>query len=186
MKSVLISIQPYWVFLIIAKKMGWDIEEEKTVEVRKNYPKDENWNKVAQIYCSKNSKSFNKIPEKFRPFMKPFLGKVIGEFVCDEITKAEVGSYYKLPMNKTQIDALDLMEYANDESLYGWHIANLKIYDKPQNLSDFMKVCKFDSPCIICGFHFPDTPLMEAHCKNSERYFTRPPQNWCYTEPMLK
>ena len=26
MKSVLISIQPYWVFLIIAKTMGWEIE----------------------------------------------------------------------------------------------------------------------------------------------------------------
>ena len=24
-KAVLMSIQPYWVFLIIAKKMGWDI-----------------------------------------------------------------------------------------------------------------------------------------------------------------
>ncbi len=40
MKSVLISIQPYWVFLIIARLMGWNIPQEKTVEVRKDYPKD--------------------------------------------------------------------------------------------------------------------------------------------------
>ncbi len=38
MKSVLISIQPYWVFLIIARLMGWNIPQEKTVEVRKDYP----------------------------------------------------------------------------------------------------------------------------------------------------
>jgi len=37
MKSVLISIQPYWVFLIIARLMGWNIPQEKTVEVRKDY-----------------------------------------------------------------------------------------------------------------------------------------------------
>lgn len=36
-KSVLISIQPYWVFLIIAKTMGWNIDKEKTAEVRKNF-----------------------------------------------------------------------------------------------------------------------------------------------------
>ena len=82
-KSVLISIQPYWVFLIIAKAMGWNIYKEKTVEVRKTFPKDEGWNEVAKIYCSKDKKSFAKIPKEYQPFMKPLLGKVVGEFVCD-------------------------------------------------------------------------------------------------------
>lgn len=40
MKEVLISIKPYWVFLIIAKTMGWNIDKEKTVEFRKTCPKD--------------------------------------------------------------------------------------------------------------------------------------------------
>ena len=62
MKSVLISIQPYWVFLIIAQTMGWNISEEKTVEVRKTFPKGEIWDKVAKIYCSKDKKSFAQIP----------------------------------------------------------------------------------------------------------------------------
>ncbi len=31
MKVVLISIQPYYVFLIIARAMGWKIDQEKTV-----------------------------------------------------------------------------------------------------------------------------------------------------------
>ena len=48
-KSVLISIQPYYVFLIIAKTMGWDIPQEKTIEVRKTVPKDKDWNKKVII-----------------------------------------------------------------------------------------------------------------------------------------
>lgn len=89
MKSVLISIQPYWVFLIIAKTMGWNIDKEKTVEVRKNYPKSNDWNKVVKIYCSKDKKSFAKVPKEYQSFMEKFLGKVIGEFVCDCIANYE-------------------------------------------------------------------------------------------------
>lgn len=63
MKSVLISIQPYWVFLIIARLMGWDIPQEKTIEVRKDFPKDPAWNKRVHIYCSKNKESFDRIPK---------------------------------------------------------------------------------------------------------------------------
>lgn len=89
MKSVLISIQPYYVFLIIARLMGWDIPQKKTIEIRKDYPKDSAWNKVGHIYCSKNKKSFNRIPKEYQPLMAKFLGKVIGEFVCDRFDKYE-------------------------------------------------------------------------------------------------
>ena len=75
MKSVMISIKPYWVFLIIAKTMGWAIDKQKTVEVRKTYPQDDEWNKVGKIYCTKDKKSFNHIPKKYQPFMEKFLGK---------------------------------------------------------------------------------------------------------------
>ena len=68
MKSVLISIQPYWVFLIIAKTMGWNISEEKTVEVRKNHPQSENWDKVAKIYCSKDKKVFQPNTKRISAF----------------------------------------------------------------------------------------------------------------------
>ena len=76
MKAVLMSIQPYWVFLIIARKMGWHIDKEKTIEVRKNFPKDQDWNRSVEIYCSKDKKSFSQIPKKYQPLMKRFLGKV--------------------------------------------------------------------------------------------------------------
>ena len=67
MKSVLISIQPYYVFLIIAQLMGWDIPQRKTEEVRKDLPKDKAWNRNTHIYCSKNLKSFKACgPQKIR------------------------------------------------------------------------------------------------------------------------
>ena len=44
-KAVMASIQPYYVFLIIARLMGWNIPQYKKVEVRKDFPKDKYWNK---------------------------------------------------------------------------------------------------------------------------------------------
>ena len=85
MKSILTSIQPYYVFLIIARTMGWRVEQEKTVEVRKNFPRAQDWNKKSLIYCSRDRRSFNRIPKEYQPLMISLLGKVIGEFVCDEI-----------------------------------------------------------------------------------------------------
>jgi len=77
-KSVLIAIQPYYVFLIIARLMGWDIPQEKTIEVRKNYPRDATLNKRVHIYCSRNRRSFNRIPKQYQPLVEKFLGRVIG------------------------------------------------------------------------------------------------------------
>lgn len=208
MKSVLISIQPYWVFLIIAKKMGWDVDREKTVEIRKNFPKDENWDKTVKIYCSKDQKSFKQIPEKYQTLMKPYLGKVIGEFVCDKII--HIGKrgipnnfdYCYLSLNKWGNDDIEveittiknscvskehLNSYGESSScLYGWHISNLTIYDRTKELGEYFKVCPFDCSCDTCGLFATETPFEAAHCKNPERYITRPPQSWCYAESMLK
>lgn len=149
MKSVLISIQPYWVFLIIAKIMGWNILQRKTVEVRKNYPKAENWNKVAKIYCSKDKRSFHKIPKEYQPLMERFLGKVIGEFVCDSVDTVDVvdtalmrylringkADMFFSPESCLDVDAL--YKYLLRSTGYGWHISNLVIYGTPKPLADF-------------------------------------------------
>ena len=151
MKAVLISIQPYWVFLIIAKMMGWNIPQEKTVEVRKNYPKDEGWNKTAKIYCSKDKRSFSKIPKEYQPSMERFLGKVIGEFVCDSIDTVDVidtalmrylrinGKADMFFRQESCLDVDALYKYLLRSTGYGWHITQLKIYDEPKPLWKFMK-----------------------------------------------
>ncbi len=187
MKSVLISIQPYWVFLIIAKKMGWNIDNEKTVEVRKNYPKDENWDKVAKIYCSKDKKSFAKIPKEYQPFMEKFLGKVVGEFVCKKIDRMvhcgtcnsnirlrivdENRNYKELDstyLSKCKLHYNEIDEYSSGGDVYGWHISNLVIYDNLKELSEFHS--------YNCGTYIENGYPLPTH------EIKRPPQSWCYVE----
>lgn len=187
MKAVMISVQPYWVFLIIAKAMGWGIKQHKKIEVRKNYPKAEDWNKVVKIYCSKDKKSFDKIPEKYRPAMKKFLGKVIGKFVCDRIY--DITPHCDIPTFVNRYECVweygeaehclsfdELKAYLNTKNGYGWHISNLVIYDEPEELFEFLnyekyQVCVerdcFSDNCWIC----PNNAIV-----------VRPPQSWCYVE----
>ncbi|MBQ4153883.1 MAG: hypothetical protein IJE01_01620 [Clostridia bacterium] len=195
MKSVLMSVQPYWVFLIIAQKMGWKIGEEKTVEVRKNCPKDDKWDKGVNIYCTKDKKSFARIPKEYQPLMEKFLGKVIGEFVCDEvdtIQKRGVGNcfdYCYLNLNEwgnddIEIEILDIKKSCvskeelnlygqNVYRLYAWHISNLVIYNNPRELGEFYVSVKdhwetYDPNKYINGCW--------------QKPLTRPPQSWCYVE----
>lgn len=207
MKSVLISIQPYYVFLIIARLMGWNIPQEKTVEVRKSYPKDSAWNKVVHIYCSKNRKSFNRIPTEYQPFMKKLLGKVVGRFVCDKIdeysyeviacAKFEVNGAFEeesLRYNAGAcLDSEKMYDYSNGRTLYGWHISQLKIYDTPKELGEFRKQYERDSEGFIkCGYkscpHVKENGHYKYNCTEecpdlAQRYkITRPPQSWCYIE----
>lgn len=187
MKAVMISIQPYWVFLIIAKAMGWEIEQHKELEVRKNYPKAEDWNKVAKIYCSKDKKSFDKIPEKYRPAMKKFLGKVIGEFVCDNIGDFSQWEFDYFALLRhinlfagTNHDYKFLDDYLKGQKKgYGWHISDLVIYDEPKELSDFWTWKKCNS-CKVSGYE-SNACCFDIDCR-VPALITRPPQSWCYVE----
>lgn len=170
MKSVLISIQPYWVFLIIAKAMGWNARE-KIIEVRKNFPKDENWSKIVKIYCSKNKQAFAKIPKEYQPFMEKFLGKVVGEFVCDTVVVDKTFGHDALFNAASCMGDAEIAAYCTNEKMYGWHISNLVIYDKPRELGEFRKPIechrgKDRENCVGCW-----------DCE-----ITHPPQSWCYVE----
>ena len=62
------------------------------------------------------------------------------------------------------LDFDDMRAYFGDKSGYAWHISNLKIYDEPKELGEFIA----------------STPKSKfrAHGDN----LTRPPQSWCYVE----
>ena len=170
MKAVLLSIQPKYCELIASGK--------KTIEVRKTRPKIDTLFK-CYIYCTKQGKLFfhGKIGEKECLFKNPdtgeikfdysfelmcckneytkdnFLsGKVIGEFVCDEIYN--ITPHFDTPTFPNQYicgweygkeaDCLtfeQLTKYLNGKKGYGWHISDLKIYDKPKELSEFTNYC---------------------------------------------
>ena len=60
--------------------------------------------------------------------------------------------------------------------LYGWHISDLKIYDKPKRITQFKGNCRLKNSCLGC----PDWNYQMADCNG--RTITRPPQSWCYVE----
>lgn len=176
-KSVLISIQPYWLFLIIAKSMGWRYPTRKTVEVRKFFPKDENWDKTVKLYCTKSRSSFNRIPKEYQPLMEKFLGKVIGEFDCNEIEKV-TPEKFSSNNEGTCLTPLEITNYGGNKPIYYWHISVLWIYDRPKQLNEFYRPCNIQS-CKDCQFWFNNGEY--AACESRpERQLKRPPQSWCY------
>ncbi len=193
-KAVMVSIQPYYVFLIIAKYMGWNIPQDKKVEVRKGFPQDKCWNKKVNIYCSRSKKSFNRIPKQYQPLMRPFLGKVIGEFICDYIDETYpiifnspdkyiyLGDWVKNKANtkNTCLSLKELSNYGKGKPLYTWHISNLKIYNKPKELSEFCIMKK----CNACKSGYESNAcIYDNNCKVPVP-LTRPPQSWCYVEEL--
>lgn len=209
MKSVLISIQPKWCELIASGK--------KTVEVRKSKPKLETPFKVY-IYATKPKKYYKissclaasdeclylsngkvKMCNGFEFWADgveyEFLsGKVVGEFVCDRIRcENEVADgLVDIVLESTScVGYEELLEYANGNVLYSWHISDLVIYDKPKELSEFTSPEWFRD----CEKGCPDMERMRCPVKDSRKAgkmcgwcrkggkpITRPPQSWCYVE----
>ena len=176
MKSVLISIHPEWCELIASGK--------KTLEVRKTMPKIP-WPFKAYIYCTKNKKGWFHFGKKER-----LDGKVIGEFVCDSIRCFDVPyPAFRNEMSRSILEQscltyYQLHRYAYHDNLYGWHISDLKIYDKPKPLSEFYKECAgLDNTgmCYECEYAVGE----ECDCAvNGRLHLTRPPQSWCYVEEL--
>lgn len=186
-KAVLLSVQPYYVFLIIAKAMGWDIDIAKSVEVRKSCPKADDWDKTVKIYCSKDKKSFARIPKEYQPLMQPLLGKVIGEFVCDTIITDKTFGHDALFKAAACVSDAEIAAYCVNSKMYGWHISDLVIYDKPKELSEFYTedfeeiYSNWEDLFTIgvpsdCSAQFPPEP------KREDYIVKRPPQSWCYVE----
>lgn len=145
MKSVLLSIKPEYCELIASGK--------KTVEIRKNRPKIDMPFKVY-IYCTAGKEEFWVFngQSKREEFGN---GKVIGEFVCDNITFLEnittdawkyllgdAHEYHKKMVTEYAcLSEAEVLKYGNGKSCYAWHISDLVIYDKPKELSEFYRKC---------------------------------------------
>lgn len=168
MKAVLISIQPKWCEKIASG--------EKTLEVRKTRPKLETPFK-CYIYCTlSGSKEFFRdtlngdVAAWNRGKWSERKGMVIGEFVCDKVTPFDVPypafqkKLDKAIMEQSCLTYYQLHRYAYHDCLYGWHISDLVIYDKPRALDQFWVESNqtYDYPQLV--------------------KLKRPPQSWCYVE----
>lgn len=185
---VLISINPKWCELIASGK--------KTIEVRKTRPKIETPFK-CYIYMSKDAIKHLYIDEYGSWNVELIPQKIIGEFVCDNII--EYPYYYcdgtdidDDSLLETQLEREDINIYAKGKTIYGWHISDLVIYDKPRELSDFATLCKGtgsarNKTCKNCWYLcFDDDPINGyTRCgANKRKTLTRPPQSWCYVEEL--
>ena len=167
-KAVLISIQPQW--------CGRIASGIKTVEVRKARPKLEAPFK-CYIYCTKFKYG------EILCFPQYKTGKVIGEFVCDrildiciEISNPDDSPGYLFP--GTWLTDKEIMQYlGNGKTGYGWHISDLRIYDKPKELSEFKP---WNREC-----EHGDLGRAIPECKSChDCKVKRPPQSWCYVEEL--
>lgn len=135
-KAVLISIQPKWCELIASGR--------KTIEVRKTKPKIPTPFK-CYIYCTKSkdkifwqNKLYRYIDDRSHNiFDKPLNGKIIGEFVCDAIITDRTFGHDPLFNAMSCMSDTEIAAYCTKNKMYGWHISDLKIYDKPKELSEF-------------------------------------------------
>ena len=165
MKIILISIQPKWCELIESWK--------KRVEVRKSAPQEVPFK--GYIYQTKKRWIY-----KILPSLKDRQAKVIGEFICDRVEKYEANDrgWYIYPQDEVCMWTDEIAGYGKGKPLYGLHISELKLYDKPKELSEFKKVCPMkNSDCTKCEFYSD----YSGSCAN---WVTHPPQSWCYVEEL--
>lgn len=183
MKAVLISIQPKWCELIASRR--------KTIEVRKTRPKIETPFK-CYIYATK-PKTYSHPARIYNSFIMPESGecgsgKVIGEFVCDDIIVDERGENADVFSKYAQLSLVEQKKYGANKPLFGWHITDLKIYYKPKELWEFSSYgCKIVGDCCInydCPNCIDNGWMQPPDCKIDGCYLTRPPQSWCYVEEL--
>ena len=187
MKSVLIAIRPQGVEKIA--------KGEKTIEVRKTAPQEVPFK--AYIYCSKEKKQDDIIWAGAFGDRGKWNGHVIGEFICDkvEMVNAKCSDYgidlfYHDCLTNGCLTEREIEKYFNvpeDRDLramkgngYVWNISDLKIYDKPRELSEFSRPCSYSGLCFSCKrTSFKKDGNLLCNTK-----ITRPPQSWMYVEDL--
>lgn len=195
MKSVLISTRPQWVEKI-CHKIGEDETGkaiyEKRIEVRKTAPKEVPF----KCYIYETKGQYVKFTHGAHTKYGYGRGKVIGWFICDRIIcsqayfdsqgKNHLTNVFPDDIKKTCLDEYDLWDYIAGKAVkanqmydgYLWHISDLKIYDKPKELSEFRKPCDRFLDCCTCR------RLVHNEYMSCDNKITRPPLSWCYVEDL--
>lgn len=195
MKSVLISTRPKLVEKI-CHKIGEDETGkaiyEKRIEVRKTAPKEVPF----KCYIYETKGQYVKFTHGAHTKYGYGRGKVIGWFICDRIIcsqayfdsqgKNHLTNVFPDDIKKTGLDEYDLWDYIAGKAVkanqmydgYLWHISDLKIYDKPRELSEFRKPCDRFLDCCTCR------RLVHNEYMSCDNKITRPPLSWCYVEDL--
>ena len=91
-------------------------------------------------------------------------------------------------MKDACMTAKELDAYRGHGDAYGWHISDLKIYDKPRELSEFTtpfcpyEVAKCKVGARLCKHYMFIDPL-GGFCDYG-KHITRPPQSYMFVEEL--
>lgn len=167
MKSVLRSVKPYWFYLIC--------EGKKKVEVCKTEPLSKEWDRIVYLYCSRDMRSFNRIPEEYHEKYRKYLGMVGAYFYCYGIM--DVSSDYA-PVG-SGITPEELMRYGKGKTLSGLCFHKTNVFKKPRELGEFRKPCNWTHDCHTCKRAVWADDGTFYDCDDT---ITRAPQSWQYVE----
>lgn len=182
MKSILQSIKPqYCLFIAYGIECPVPIpNSNKRYEVRKNMPKLPTPFK-SYVYCTKSDDKGCYPDGSYH-----WLGKVPFEYVCDyiKVIQALPGrNEYDISaddLKQTHLSQKELWEYGKGKPLYLWHISNLKIYDKPKELSEFVK---YDFALDYEEWeHYAIAGINGKEPDINDYRLTRPFQSWGYID----
>lgn len=191
-KAIMISIKPQWAELIA--------NGEKTIEVRKSEPS-----------LKPPFKCYIYVTRGYCEYVTPNgmichdngCQNIIGEFICDKIylytttphkENTDITDDEMIRYSKLTLDELHDYEIARGlYGLFGWHISDLVIYDKPKEIDEFLVL---DKEFIkSCPYRYRNLLMNDYDCENSfgkllcrgqcaegTKQLTHPPQSWCYVE----
>ena len=183
-KVILISIKPKWVAKIL--------NGEKTIEVRKKFPKDyKGW---VYIYCTKED-SLIKLQERYKDrytceqefrcddFPKMYSGyegkgKVVARFYCDKVDKWDIWQDdLEEKLKLACLSVLEFDKYSKGQVAYAIHISQLEIFDKPKELREFKTTKERLGGCWQCENY----GICVSGC-NKLKPLTKAPQSYMFIE----
>ena len=170
MKALILSVRPEHAIKIITGN--------KTLELRKRVPKDfKGW---VYVYVTKAIKDYKK-SYYYQPKGKEEIFRLHGiipaRFWFDEyevvVRPTFTETYYqkviKPVLKKSCLTYEELNKYSNGKDLYAWHIKNLEIFDKPMQLSEFIK-----------DFPYASRDAILSEIKNQKLRIKKAPQSYIY------
>lgn len=177
-KAILMPIQPQWIAKIL--------NGEKTIEIRKKFPKDYvGW---MYIYCTKAKPYLIPKSESNKAFWEEKVididtalnGKVVARFWCDKVELIKCGWRYEDCCNHydtNEMNEKELLKYSclsicelidylgyNGKTIsnivgYAIHISKLEVFERPKELKEF-----------------------DIKIRDNVYRRRKAPQSWCYIE----
>lgn len=186
MKSIMTSVSPY-----LCEKIT---NGQCKILVRKSAPKEVPFK--AYIYCTKTKNKWSLCD--YEGAYRNSVGEivyaqqhVIGEFICNKVEEiipdynpvTEKFFYgYVIDTTPTCLSEKEFQNYGRNKPLYGWHISDLKIYDKPKELSEFYRPCSYSGICYSCNRFRPNGTPNDKPNDFCDGEITSPPQSYMHVK----